>query len=182
MRSKPFRLHLVASPLDASDEARFDALVRAEYTHLVTFVRRYVRSRDLAEDLVQDVFAGVWKHIQRFDYDDPLPYLYRAARNRAISHLRHEQVRGGWLRRIRGAPEPVAPEAVGPETMELADAIARVVDELPERCRAVFLLSRDRGMSNPEIAQALDVSVKTVETQMGKALRTLRERLAAYVE
>jgi RNA polymerase sigma-70 factor (ECF subfamily) len=164
------------------DDARFDALVRAHYAGLCEFAYRTVGSRDAAEDVVQDVLIGIWERADRFDYRDPLPYLYQAVRNRAVSHLRRARVRDHWRARAaaEGTAGAAAPSA-GDGGAELAAAVVAAVEALPARRRTIFRMSRDQGLSYPAIAAALGISVKTVETQMGRALRALRTRLAPFL-
>ncbi|HEX2208799.1 MAG TPA: sigma-70 family RNA polymerase sigma factor, partial [Longimicrobium sp.] len=96
----------------------------------------------------------------------------------ALNHLRHERMK------VRTAPHAAGPTVTPPEApsrlaeAEIDAAVRAAVDSLPERCREVFELSRGQGLKYAEIAGVLGISVKTVEAQMGKALRTLRERLA----
>lgn len=157
----------------------FDALVRAHYGRLCDFVYRYVRSREVAEDIVQDIFVRLLKS-GTFDFDDPLAYLYRAARNGAASHLRRERVRERFLAEAGAAPT-APPADVDVQYHELADAIAHAVDSLPQRARQIFTMHREQGLSYGEIARALDLSPKTVENQMGRALKALRARLAPFL-
>jgi RNA polymerase sigma-70 factor (ECF subfamily) len=108
-------------------------------------------------------------------------YIVRAARNRALNHLRHERMKVRTLPHAAGrtVSQPDAPSRLAEE--EIQAAVRQAVDSLPERCREVFELSRGQGLKYTEIADTLGISVKTVEAQMGKALRTLRERLAAWL-
>ena len=169
---------------DAGDtDARFDALVRAHYGRLCNFALRLLGSSVVVEDIVQDVFLVIWKQRVTFRYDDPLPYLYQAVRNRAVMHARHEGVRQRWREREEAADQPrcVDDTAAGVECSDLAREMSRAVDALPERCRLVFTMSREQELSYGEIARVLGISVKTVETQMGRALKTLRAQLAGYL-
>ena len=174
----------LASHGSPDTDLAFDALVRAHYGRLCNFVYRFVGSRDVAEDIVQDVFVRLWQNREAFDIKDPLPYLYQSVRNRAVSHRRQTVVRKRWREQTesvaqeRRAASSAASEA---EVGELADAVARAVDALPERCRLVFTMSREQDLSYAEIARVLGISVKTVETQMGRALKSLRARLAWYL-
>ena len=108
-------------------------------------------------------------------------YLLRAVRNRALNHIRHLRVRR------EAEPDVVATydEPMGADQLlvagELAEAIKFAVAGLPPRCREIFELSRVDGLRYAEIAEALEISEKTVEAQMGKALKTLRERLAPWL-
>lgn len=189
--ASPTTASLAASPNaagpDLGVEARFDAVVRANYERLRDFVYRYVKSRTTAEDIVQELFAAIWQRADQFNYDDPLPYLYQAARNRALSFLRNERVRERWhaaeTARYASGEDVAAVQtaATDTDTVELRAAIAHAVDALPERTRLVFVMHRDQGLSYAEIARVLAISPKTVENQMGRALRMLRARLAPYL-
>jgi RNA polymerase sigma-70 factor (ECF subfamily) len=136
----------------------------------------------VAEEVVQEVMLELWRRRESLVVEDSLrAYLYRSTRNRALNHLRHERVE-----RL-GEPHAAGSAAVGPEAParlveeEIDVALREAVGSLPERCREVFELSRVHGLRYAEIASALGISVKTVEAQMGKALRTLRSRLAAWL-
>ncbi len=160
---------------------RFEALVRTHYAGLCSFVARIVRSRVEAEDIVQTMFANLWAQRDTFHYERPEAYLYRAARNRAINVLRRQRVRLTWEEQAKARPpEPTEP-TVTSDAAELRAAIDRAVAELPERCRLIFTMNREQGLRYAEVAQILGISVKTVETQMGRALKVLRLRLAHFL-
>ena len=168
--------------LSRGDEDAYDAIFRASYAPLVRLAEGMVRERAVAEELVQDVLLELWRRRDRLAVDGSLrAYLFQATRNRALNHLRHVQVER------RGAVHAAAPEAreaTAPARLvaeEMQDAARRAVEELSPRCREVFELSRVHGLRYAEIALTLGVSVKAVEAQMGKALRTLRTRLAPWM-
>jgi RNA polymerase sigma-70 factor (ECF subfamily) len=155
----------------------------AYYAPLCEFVYRYVLSRDTAHELVQDLFLRIWDLL---DSPNPptlsAPYLFRAARNQALKYLRHERVVLRWRQRAASEPDPAsAPADADLRYREVADAVDRAIAELPERCRLVFTLSRERDLANAEIAELLGISVKTVETQMSRAIKTLRRKLAPHL-
>ena len=171
------------SRIRQGDQGAFDALFRAHYAALVRHADGMLRRRDVAEELVQDVMLELWRRRETLVVDDSVrAYLFRATRNRALNHLRHEAI----VR--RSEPELAADPDTRPgaETVlvdeEIDVAVRRAVAELPDRCREVFELSRMRGLKYSEIASSLGISVKTVEAQMGKALRLLRERLAPWLD
>jgi RNA polymerase sigma-70 factor (ECF subfamily) len=170
----------------AGDEAgardAFDAIFRAWYAPLVRAAEGVVRERAVAEELAQDVLLELWRRRTHLAADGTAQaYLFRSTRNRALNHLRHQQVAQ------RGAVHAATPEsraAAAPAELvagEIDEAVQHALHELTPRCREVFELSRTHGLKYAEIAQTLGVSVKAVEAQMGKALRTLRERLAPWL-
>jgi RNA polymerase sigma-19 factor, ECF subfamily len=170
----------------AGNYGAFDMLFRDHADPLVAYVAHILGSPEEAEEVVHDLFLWLWKH--RADWSVPgtiRTYLYRAARNRAVSHLRHRKVE--WLfgkRRAKWAGltlESVDAISTGRiEADELSARIDRGIRALPERCRHVFLLNRQHHLTYSEIAQVLHLSPKTVERHMGRALAGMREALADW--
>jgi len=157
----------------------FDRLVRSHYGRLCAFAFRMTRSHEAAEDVVHDVLLRIWRERERFDFNDPLAYLYRSIRNRVISANRHKVIQSTVLVRLAGERVASTPDAaLEAERDELSLAVARAVDSLPERCRLIFTMNREQGLSYPEIARVLDLSPKTVENQMSRAFKLLRTRLS----
>ena len=163
----------------AGDAEAFAELFRATYPGLCLFVARHVRSSAVAEDIVQEIFLGMWQRRETLDVRQRLQaYLFSAARNRALNHIKHERVVHRW-EETQLWQEPAQSPAVDDDVLvsELAAALDAAIARLPERCRAVFVLSRRRGMSYAEIAAELGIAVKTVDAQMGRAMRLIREQV-----
>jgi RNA polymerase sigma-70 factor (ECF subfamily) len=164
------------------DEGAFDTIFRDHYAALVRTADAMLHRRDLAEEIVQDVLLALWQRRATLVVEDSLrAYLFRATRNRALNHLRHAAIERKAEPEL-SAIEP--PEASAPAVLvheEIDAALRQAVTSLPPRCREVFELSRVHGLRYSEIASTLGISVKTVEAQMGKALRTLRELLAPWL-
>jgi RNA polymerase sigma-70 factor (ECF subfamily) len=168
--------------LRAGNEDAFDAIFRAHYPPLVGLAEGMLRSRAVAEEIAQDVMLELWRRRESLGVEESLrAYLFRATRNRALNHLRHGRVERRGEPEAVGATvdEPTAPAALVEQEIQVA--LRGAVSDLPDRCREVFELSRVHGLRYVEIAAALGISVKTVEAQMGKALRLLRERLAPWL-
>ncbi len=168
--------------LRSGDQSAFDAIFRAHYAALVRVVEAMLHRRDLAEEVVQEVMLELWRRRETLTVEESLrAYLFRAARNRALNALRHDAI-------AKRAEPVVAEDSVAPAGAqaqlveeEIEVALREAMNELPERCREVFELSRVHGLRYAEIATTLGISVKTVEAQMGKALRILRERMAPWL-
>jgi len=164
------------------DERAFDAIFREHYAPLVRCAEAMLHRRDVAEEIVQDVLLALWQRRGSLVVEDSLrAYLFRATRNRALNHLRHVAIERKAEPEL-SAVEP--PDAVAPSAMigdEMNAAVRSAIGALPPRCREVFELSRVGGLRYAEIAVTLGISVKTVEAQMGKALRVLREELAQWL-
>jgi RNA polymerase sigma-70 factor (ECF subfamily) len=168
------------------DEHAFDQLFRRYHRSLCLYSMRIVKSMERAEEIVQDVFLRVWLHRERLqDVQSLAGYLLTAVRN----HSLNAATRDPWSERWRGATltelqEHHAESASADEDVaaaELARAVDEAVAQLPPRCREVFLLrTRDR-MSHAEIARTMGITPKTVENQIGHALKHLRKALADWI-
>jgi len=162
-------------------EAFMELLFRSFYQPLGNSIYRVVQDRATAEDLVQDLFLKVWNNRSTLVITTTYKsYLHRAALNTALHHLQKHKRQVAWDD-VR-VPEPsrnTTAENLAAEEAELA--VAGALEALPPQCRAVFMMSREEGMSYRQIAEALNVAPKTVENQMGKALRLLRENLRGFL-
>ena len=164
------------------DQGAFDAIFREHYASLVRCAEAMLRRRDVAEEIVQEVMLALWQKRDTLVVEDSLrSYLFRATRNRSLNHLRHAAIERRAEPELSAAEPPDAPAPAALVDEEIEVALRSAVSGLPPRCREVFELSRIHGLRYGEIASTLGISVKTVEAQMGKALRILRERLAPWL-
>jgi len=169
------------------DAAAFERMVNEFAAPLRRFVFRYTRSREVASEVVQDVFYKVWRNRTSgavFAGRRQLQaYLYRAARNNALDYIAREETRSRWRRATREQPSDgvtplhAAPADTHAELAELAATIDQVLAEMPDRRREVCVLRWRHGHSVIEVAKRLAISTKTVEAQIGRGLRQLRERI-----
>lgn len=145
-------------------------------------VRRLVGSPSAAEDLVQDVFVNVLRGARQGEVDNPRAYLSRCATNVALDHLRRERVRTriAPAEALTGSEICAAPlqDAIVQGRQEL-ELLQEAVESLPPMCKAVFLLSRDHGLTMREIAERLGISAKTVEKHIQRAMTSCRQALRA---
>jgi RNA polymerase sigma-70 factor (ECF subfamily) len=155
------------------DQAAFESLFRAFAPGLCAFLGRYVESRSVAEDLVQDLFLTLWQKRGEMEITGTVDsYLFGAARNRALNYLRHQRVADRFRTTVLERAEPVGFSEEG-EILEMLE-VQEAVETLPPRCRLIFTLHHHQGLTYADIATSLGLSVKTVDTQMGRALRALR--------
>ncbi len=167
----------------AGDDAAFERLFKTYFNDLVSFSETYVASPDIAEDVVQDVFLKIWSAGEAWQPKGSLrAYLFAAVRNESFYHLRRYRNRSRLLELWK--PNDAAPEHT-PETelehKQLQSAAERAIEAMPERRRHIFTLSRQHGLTYAEIAALLGISVKTVDTQMGRALKAIRDRLGTVL-
>ncbi len=151
----------------------FDSFFRKMYLPLGMFALRILDDAQSAEDIVEDTFMKAWQLIEEGkEIADFKAYMYRMVRNACISHIRNRKEMVG-LEFVPEADE----EAV--DTSERDARIWKAIDELPEKCREVFLLSKLDGPTNEEIAERMGISIKSVKNQMTKAFSRLRETLSS---
>lgn len=175
----------LAARIRSGDEIAFDALFRAHYGQLCSFAYSYVRSRETAEEVVQDVFAAVWARRAAWTISvSPRAYLFGAVRNRAKrrrAHRKAERLR--WLLLARRHLPVSARTARLPdqdaERLEVEALVTRAIAQLPERSRVVAHLRWQQQMSYPEIAAVMGISVKGVENQLARVTKRLRALLAS---
>ena len=165
------------------DAIAYEALFRTYYPRLCRFVLKMVQSKSIAEEIVQEIFLKIWEHRATWTSQYPIRiYLYRAAKNLSLNHLKHEKVVREWEKEeLMKIPLSENDPEMELFQHELSFAIQRAIDRLPERCRLTFTLHRQEGLTYTEIASVLNISIKTVETQMGRALKTLRKLLLLYL-
>jgi RNA polymerase sigma-70 factor, ECF subfamily len=178
--SKYLRPVVEFAPIAAGDRSAFEALFRLHYRPLCAFATGYVKDTDQAEDLVQDLFFRLWLDREKVQITTSLKaYLYASVRNRCLN-----AVKSGSRVVVLQEDMDDRPQEDALTEDEHTERIARVqaaIELLPEERKKVFKLSRYEGLKYQEIADRLGISVKTVENQMGKALKTLREELADLV-
>ncbi|MFK8163536.1 MAG: RNA polymerase sigma-70 factor [Lewinella sp.] len=169
--------------LRRGNEADLERIFHRFYRYLTVTAYQLIPDEDKAQDLVQDLFFSLWTKRADLSVKGSLKaYLRKAIVNRCIDELRREQRRGTTSDEqlpYQAASQTAADTLL--ETSDLQRLINHAIDQLPERCRAVFSLSRFHAMSNKDIAAKLGISVKTVENQMTKALKLLRGALANHV-
>ncbi len=168
---------------DDTVEPQFERLFRDLHAPLCEVAFHYVRSRAVAEEIVQDLFFALWRAGDRHDVRTVRAYLFTAARNGAIGHLRREGVSRRWVERAEQglAPnamsQPALPADVAMERAEAGRALQRAIESLPERARLALVLRWEHSMSHGAVADAMGISVKGVEKLIATAMRKLRGQL-----
>lgn len=158
----------------------FEALFRENHAHCLAFATHYTGDSHVAEEVVQQVFLRLWEKRETITITGPVKaYLFSAIRNTAISQWRKDVVRTEKETGFGKVSETAI--GAGEEVKELERLYRQALERLPERCREVFVLSRQQNLKYAEIAAAMNISVKTVENQMGKALKILHQELKEYL-
>lgn len=164
----------------------FDSIFRRTYSRLYFYALSLLSDESDADDVVEEVFAGLWRRMDEIDLEDNIEgFLYRAVYTRSINVLKRRNVDAGRLSAIEDINNMRMEYYSGisddplhrMENAELRRKIEDTINMLPEKCRQVFRMSYLNGMHNSDIAEELQLSVRTVEAHMYRALRFLRERL-----
>ncbi|WP_324680335.1 RNA polymerase sigma-70 factor [Hymenobacter sp. GOD-10R] len=164
-------------------KAFLEQLFKTFYAPLGSLVYRVVPDRAVVEDILQDVFLRVWQGLATQPViDSHRAYLTRMALNAALRYQQRSQRQVAWDDAPLTQP-PLAADALDElHATDAAEAVVAALDRLPPQCRLIFELSRYEEMSYQQIADSLEISPKTVENQMGKALRILRRELAGILK
>ena len=180
----PFDNHdVLLEALRKGEEKAFEYLFDRYYEGLLNYAGRIVRETELAYDLVQETFCKLYEdHANLNIHLSIKSYLYKSVYNSCLNEIKHRKVVNNHI--DRELLDFYFSEIVQTPEAELAllgeninNALREAIDKLPERCREVFVLSKMEELSNKEIAERLNISVKTVEVQMTKALSRLRKEL-----
>lgn len=177
---------LLRQMLRQDSERAIETLFRMHYAYLCQAVHKIIPDPALSEDLVQDVFFELWRKREALLINVSIrAYLRRAAINKALNYIRDQKIKqtGDYPTDdlALAAHDPADDAAQVLEYQELQQQIDAAIDQLPERCRLVFVLSRFEAFSNQDIAEELGISVKTVENQMTKAIQRLRVALKPFL-
>jgi RNA polymerase sigma-70 factor (ECF subfamily) len=169
--------------LSAGDITAFEMLFRTYYQPLCHYAYTFLQDREDAEEIVQSTFLLVWEKRETLAIRTSVrPYLYAMVRNACLNVIKHEKIRqkhaGEEIALADRSHDSVTHTVV---SNELEYRIKVAMEELPEQCRMVFKLSRFEELKYSEIAEQLNISIKTVENHMGKALKIMREQLKDYL-
>jgi RNA polymerase sigma-70 factor (ECF subfamily) len=162
------------------NKQEFENLFRSSYVSLVRYAQTILRDHDTSEEIVQELFFRLWQGRANLRVESSLKgYLFRSVHNRSLHYIEHQKVIDRHAGETAAAAETVSePVTDAIYYNELQAKVARVLERLPERCSEIFRMSRLEGLKYNEIAEKLSVSLKTVEANMGKALKEFRKALA----
>jgi RNA polymerase sigma-70 factor (ECF subfamily) len=165
------------------DEHRLEQLFRSHFTGLCRFAAGFVKDEEIAKEIVQDAFVSLWMKRDTIDPENQVKsYLSTTVRNKCLNFLRDNKKFSSNLLDLEGFNGSDSYAQSDPLVIkEMKQRISTATAELPEKCREIFLLNRNGNLKYQQIADQLGISVKTVETQMSKALQHMRKRLAEFI-
>ena len=167
---------------NAANTAEFEQVFKSHFRRLHAYAFTIVKEEMAAEEMVQNVFYKLWEKKERVQVQQSVTaYLYRSVYHESINYLRHEKVKSAY--QSHAAHQMKHQENASEKTAlrELEQRLETALRELPEQCRTIFQMSRFEELKYREIADRMGLSVKTIENQMGKALRILRLKLADFL-
>lgn len=170
------------------DEDSFKRLYIELHPKILAYVKGYLKDLHVSEEICQDVFLYLWEKRTWLAEDTRfLPYLLRIARNKCLNQIKAARIRpipvgewdaAEWNMNFMALEDKSADRLL---TGELEGLIDSGIEAMPEACRELFLLSRDKGMKYREIAEKTGIPIKTVESRMSKSLEILRSKLSDYL-
>ncbi len=166
--------------IQKGDEEAFELLFKSYYAHLCLFASKIIEDEIAAEEIVQDYFVKLWEKKHQLSIESSLKnYLFRSVKNLCLNFIKHNNIKAQYARQFVSEAEKNNFSDYFME-VDLAKKIEESIQSLPEKRREIFRMSRDEGLKYREIAEILKISIKTVETQMGLAIKTLRDKLKDY--
>lgn len=169
----------IVNRLIRDDKSALDELYRYYYPRLYVFSRKFLKVEDDINDILQDVFVKIWENRRKIKNTETFnAWIFTITKNTLISYFRENIKLAEFEARVRrmATTEGLLTENVA-EYEDLREKIGQLVEKLPEKRRQIFNLSREKGLSNREIALEMGISVKTVEDHMMHAIRFLKESL-----
>jgi RNA polymerase sigma-70 factor (ECF subfamily) len=166
--------------IQQGDERAFEKLFKLYYGYLCNFATKIIADDVAAEEIVQEFFVKFWERRANLSVESSLKnYLFRSVKNLCLNHIKHSNIKLQHAQKVIAESETSNFNNDYIE-VDLAADIAKSIEELPEKRREIFRLSREEGLKYREIAEKLNISIKTVEAQMSLAIKSLRDKLKKY--
>lgn len=176
----PITDKLILVHLKNSNQGVFEMVFKYYYSGLVVYADQIINDTPVSEDIVQSVFMKLWETREKLEIRSFRAYFIQCVKNRCIDHLRSLEVKSKFSQQNVTFDQVDFQEDLWIRS-ELDEIIQQAIDKLPPRCREIFLMSRIENLKIAEIAKRLNLSGRTVETQISKALKLLRVELAEYL-
>ena len=176
----PFEEKALFENIQKGNKNAFEQLFRSYYGYLCAFATKIIEDEIAAEEIVQDFFVKFWEKRVDLKIETSLKnYLFRSVKNLCLNHIKHNNIRTQYAKHViyEAKNSSYKDNFIEPD---LAKKVEQSIRSLPEKRRKIFRMSREEGLKYREIAEKLKISVKTVEAQMGLAIKTLRDKLKDY--
>ena len=178
------RKALVLPLKDIDYKRKFEDIFKSMFPTLCLFAQKYVSDMDSSKEIVHKVFIALWEKRGDIDFEKPMKsYLFTSVHNRCLNYIRDNKKFSNDELTVEALENQLGADSA--DNITSAETVAEIneaIQSLPEKCREIFILNRFEGLKYQEIADKLGISVKTVEAQMSKALKILREKLEKYLK
>lgn len=177
---------IIGKIANQDDQIAFRQFYDIYYHRLLNFAFYFLESSVAAEEVVSTVFISLWKKRKELTKIKRIEaYIFSSTKNKSYNYLRDNK-RLIQFKDIDAEGDFLVPEFENPETdlisKELRNKIIEIIEELPPKCKMIFTLIREDGLKHKEVAELLDISIKTVEVQMGRALSKIRSSIMPYLQ
>jgi RNA polymerase sigma-70 factor (ECF subfamily) len=161
-----------------SNKEEYKKIFQEYYNPLCNFAFKYVKREDLSEDIVQEVFVQIWQKRSQIKITSGVKnYLFQSTRNKAIEWIRRNKLESEYVEGELNKNKHSYELEMESNAYILKEQLSRSIRQLPPKCQEIFVMSKMNGLTYAEIAEELNLSVKTVENQIGRGLKLLREML-----
>lgn len=181
-----YQLNYPDKNINLSNAKAFEFLFKENFAPLVRYAAEIVKDQDVAEEIVENSFVNYWENLESIN-TSPLQYLYKSVYNSCLNYLKHIGIENNYKLYFHNYIVPREMEDQQHHyplnrlmTEELQTLLQKTINELPDQCRKVFELSRYENLTNEEISKNLNMTINTVKTHIGRALKKLRETLQHY--
>lgn len=175
---------IIATRIKHGDEQAFELLFRKYYSKLKSFVNKFLHDQEETEEIVEEVFIKIWENRKSIDPDNSLvSYMFKTAQNLSLNALRKRKIisKSIEILKAESAENVYSYASEDHHIFELEDNIADAIEKIPSRSKEVFMLSRISGLKYDQIADQLNISIRTVEVHISKALKILRVQLRDFL-
>ncbi len=170
--------HQLMQRIKTGDNLAYDTLFKKYYAYLCMVVFRMTQDKVRAEDTVQEVMLEIWRKRETIQVNNAVKsYLHRAVRNKTLNQIRDQKMKFETEDQLKEVASTQSTPLEKMDGEELQNVIKTAYESLPEKCRLVFTLVKYEGLSYKEVAEKLEISVKTVENQISKALKIIRKAI-----
>lgn len=176
------QINIQIEKMKAGDRESFNQVFRRYYSPMVRFCIRYVADSDIASEIVQDLFVKLWSNREKISFNTSFEsYMLTSVRNSALTYINKERSHAEANLRVFSEESDNTDPSETLQSNNLEESYRKILKDMPEKRREVFLASRYDGLKYSEIAEKLGISQKTVEAQMSAAIKQLKDGLKAYL-
>jgi RNA polymerase sigma-70 factor (ECF subfamily) len=176
------QINIQIEKMKAGDRESFNQVFRRYYSPMVRFCIRYVADSDLASEIVQDLFVKLWSNREKISFNTSFEsYMLTSVRNSALTYINKKRSHAEANLRVFSEESDNTDPSETLQSNNLEESYRKILKDMPEKRREVFLASRYDGLKYSEIAEKLGISQKTVEAQMSAAIKQLKDGLKAYL-